>query len=104
MSIQFFDCPNCGKSLRVGARSCHHCHALDENDWADPDTAAEHATGGYALEAPDEDDAKGGAHALRTTLWRRVVIGVVILLLISFILPYLLPLYRTSLGEGEPGL
>jgi hypothetical protein len=95
MSIQFFDCPNCGKSLRVGARSCHHCQALDENDWADPDSAAEHATGGYAEEEGDEEEDGGGTHTRRPTLWRLVVIGVAILLLMSFILPYLLPLYRT---------
>jgi len=92
MSIQFFDCPNCGKSLRVGARRCHHCHALDENDWADPDAAAEHATGGYAYEAADEEEAVDGPLALRSIRMRRMVIVVVILLLISLLLPYLLPL------------
>jgi endogenous inhibitor of DNA gyrase (YacG/DUF329 family) len=82
MSIQFFDCPNCGKSLRVGARECHHCHAVDENDWADPDRAVEYAEGGYT---EDKGDDYGPPTAWE--VWqRRIVVVIVMLLLLSFLL------------------
>jgi endogenous inhibitor of DNA gyrase (YacG/DUF329 family) len=87
MSIQFFDCPNCGKSLRVGARSCHHCHAVDENDWADPDQAPEFATGGYGA-ALDEDDE---VHRPQPQWKRTAVIAIILLLILSFILQAFLP-------------
>ncbi len=87
MSIQFFDCPNCSKSLRVGARACHHCHAIDENDWADPDAAAEFASGGYGV---DDDDASGSFAS--PTLWRRIVVLVALLLLLAFLLELILPM------------
>ncbi len=90
MSIQFFDCPNCGKSLRVGARKCHHCHAVEEHDWRNPDAAPEFATGGYA---EDEDDVEGST-ADRPLLarWKQGAFVVIVLLLIlSFILQAFLP-------------
>lgn len=89
MTIHFFDCPNCGKSLRVGARACHHCQAVEENNWADPDVAAEFATGGYSSDDDDE------AHRVAPTkIWQRIVLVVVVLLLLSFSLELLLPLIR----------
>ncbi len=88
MSIQFFDCPNCSKSLRVGARACHHCHAIDENDWADPDAAAEFASGGYSVD--DEADTSGSFAS--PTLWRRIVVLVALLLLLAFLLELILPM------------
>ena len=83
MALQFFECPNCQKSLRVGARACHHCHAVDENDWADPDAATEFADGGYSYEEQDEHDEPTAA---ATKWWRRIVVLVVLLLLLSFFL------------------
>jgi hypothetical protein len=87
MSIQFFDCPNCGKSLRVGARVCHHCDALDENDWRDPNAANEIATGGYSVQDEDEEeDRQQKEHSL---FYRRQRIGfvvIVVLLILSFLL------------------
>ena len=87
MAIQFFDCPHCGKSLRVGARACHHCHAVDENDWADPDAAPEFADGHYSI---DEDDETLSL----TNWWRQMVVIVALLLLLSFFLQSVLPLFR----------
>lgn len=89
MAIQFFDCPHCGKSLRVGARRCHHCHAVDENDWADPDAAPEFADGAYSID--DEPLAP-------TNWWRRIVVLVALLLLLSFFLQFALPFYH-AIGE-----
>ncbi|MCA9158969.1 MAG: hypothetical protein KDA72_11610 [Planctomycetales bacterium] len=91
MAIEFFDCPHCGKSLRVGARSCHHCHAVDENDWSDPDAAPEFADGGFSIDEYDEPLAAAN-------WWRRVVVLVAMLLLLSFFLQAVLPLYR-AVGE-----
>ncbi|MCC7335256.1 MAG: hypothetical protein IT422_09170 [Pirellulaceae bacterium] len=91
MAIQFFDCPHCGKSLRVGARSCHHCHAVDENDWADPDAAPEFAEGGFSIDEYDEPLAPAN-------WWRRIVVLVALLLLLSFLLQAVLPLYH-AVGE-----
>ena len=89
MTIHFFDCPNCGKSLRVGARACHHCHAVDENDWADPDAAAEFANGGY--NADDEADTTGSFASSK--IWRRIVVLVAFLLLLAFTLELVLPMF-----------
>lgn len=83
MALQFFECPNCHKSLRVGARACHHCHAVDENDWADPDAATEFADGGYSHYEHDEYDEPNSA---ASKWWRRIVVLVVLLLLLSFFL------------------
>lgn len=91
MAIQFFDCPNCSKSLRVGARACHHCHAVAENDWADPDAAVEFASGGYSSEDDETAETVGPS-----AIWRRVVVLVVVLLLLSFFLELFLPLVRFS--------
>ncbi len=90
MNIQFFDCPNCGKSLRVGARKCHHCHAVDENDWADPAAAPEFATGGYGTSI---DEFDGIEEQTRTQIgWKRSAFVIIVLLLIlSFILQAFLP-------------
>jgi len=83
-SIQFFECPNCGKSLRVNAHRCHHCDAQHDNDWADPDAAEEFATGGY-LSDEDEDVPQADAP------WKRnLVVVVVSLLLLSFVLQVIL--------------
>ncbi|MEO8268098.1 MAG: hypothetical protein ABI557_00165 [Aureliella sp.] len=87
MATQFFDCPHCAKRLRVGARMCHHCHAVDENDWADPDAASEFADGGYSIDEEDEPLAPAN-------WWRRIVVLVALLLLLSFILQAVLPLYN----------
>ena len=89
MTIHFFDCPNCSKSLRVGARACHLCHAVDENAWADPDAAAEFASGGY--NADDEADT-GGSFA-SSKIWRRIVVLVAFLLLLAFMLELVLPMF-----------
>ena len=83
MTLQFFECPNCQKNLRVGAQACHHCHAVDENDWADPDAAPEAADGGYSQEESDEYEKPITA---ATKWWRRTVVLVVLLLLLSFLL------------------
>ncbi len=89
MAIQFFDCPHCGKSLRVGARECHHCHAVDENDWADPDAAPEFAEEGYSVDDEEERFEP-------TSWWRNIVVLVALLLLLSFFLQSVMPLF--SLG------
>lgn len=86
MPLQFFECPNCRKSLRVGARACHHCHAVDENDWADPDAAMEFAEGGYSHDWYEEQDEDEEPSAGANKWWRRVVVLVVLLLLLSFLL------------------
>lgn len=83
MALQFFECPNCQKCLRVGAHTCHHCHAVDENDWADPNAATEFADGGYAYDQLDEYDE---ASTAATGWWRRIVVLVVLLLLLSYFL------------------
>lgn len=84
MSIQFFDCPNCGKSLRVGARECHHCHAVDENDWQDPYAAEEYAKGGYA---GDQDEGTSEPKRFAFGWWQRIGFVIIALLLIlSFVL------------------
>lgn len=83
MALQFFECPNCQKSLRVGAHACHHCHAVDENDWADPDAATEFADGGYSYDEHDEHDE---ANTTATVWWRRIVVLMVLLLLLSLFL------------------
>ncbi len=80
MALQFFECPNCQKSLRVGAHACHHCHAVDENDWADPDAATEFAAGGYSHDEYDEPIEPANKW------WRRIVVLEVLLLLLSFFL------------------
>jgi hypothetical protein len=90
MAIQFFNCPNCSKSLRVGARVCHHCHAVDENDWADPDAAPEFASGGYSID--DEDEPPKPA----ANMWRIIVVLVVLALLLSFFLQSFLPLIYSA--------
>ncbi len=90
MAIQFFDCPHCGKSLRVGTRECHHCHAVEENDWADPDAAPEFASGGYSIDDEDDD----AELAPQTNSWRRVVVLVALLLLLSFFLQLIFPLFQ----------
>ncbi len=84
MALQFFECPNCQKSLRVGARACHHCHAVDENDWADPHAATEFAEGGYLRDDYDADNQ--GHNSVVAKWWRRIVFVVVLLLLLSFLL------------------
>jgi hypothetical protein len=90
MAIKFFNCPNCSKSLRVGARHCHHCQAVDENDWADPDAAPEFASGGYSVDDEDEPLAPG------SNLWRPIVVCVVLALLLSFFLQAFLPLFHSA--------
>ncbi len=79
MTIQFFDCPNCGKSLRVGAPQCHHCNACEADDWGDPNSEEGYAEGGYADDASERE-------AIRETWKRRFFTVVVVLLLISFAL------------------
>lgn len=87
MALQFFECPNCQKSLRVGARACHHCHAVDENDWADPDAATEFADGGYSYDEDEDYDEHDEPNATaHNKWWRRIVVLVVLLLLLSFFL------------------
>ncbi len=90
MSIQFFDCPNCGKSLRVGARKCHHCEAQDENDWADPDAAPEFATGGYGA-IGDEIEEYDERTRTQIGCKRYAFVIIVLLLIVSFILQAFLP-------------
>lgn len=87
MTIDFFDCPNCGKSLRLGARHCNHCDAVEENDWADPEAAVGFATGGYTEESLEDDEAES-----TSSRWPQALVVIIIsLLILSFVLQAFLP-------------